>query len=100
MLLVFLLDTRLVTGSLWVLVLVGLVLGLANTAARPVYRSLELPLNPLTLGAFILAANLGLLVLLATVLGGSFDIAGVLWYAIATLVIAVVTTVINVVVGD
>lgn len=99
-LLVYLLDTRLVASSLWAAVVVGIVLGLANTAARPVYRSLELPLNPLTLSAFVLAVNAGFLVLLATVLSDSFNLAGVLWYAIAAVVIAAVCTVINVVVGD
>jgi len=99
-LLVYVLDPRLTVSSVWVAIVVAVVLGLVNTAARPVFATLDVPLNPLTLGASILAANAAILVLLATVLGDSFNVGGVLWYAITTAIIAVASTVINVAVGD
>ncbi len=90
---------HIVLDSLVVALVIALVLGLANAAARPVFVVLSLPLNPATLGIFVLVINAALLELFQLVFG-SFDLGGILWLAIATVVIAILTTVINVLVSD
>lgn len=85
-----------VLDSLVAALVIAVVLGSANAVARPVFVALSLPLNPATLGIFVLVVNAALLELFHLVFGSSFEI-GTLWLVIATIVIAIVTTVMNVV---
>jgi putative membrane protein len=77
----------------------GLLLGLLNTFVRPVFRLLTLPINVATLGLFILVTNALILVILDWLMAG-LKIDGFLWTVVAAVVIAVITTVINILVGD
>ncbi|GAB4253225.1 MAG: phage holin family protein [Thermoleophilia bacterium] len=76
----------------------GLLLGILNTFVRPVFRLLALPITILTLGLFILVVNGFILEILDWLMDG-FNISGFLWAIVAALLIGVVTSVINIVLG-
>jgi putative membrane protein len=84
------------------LLAVALVFGVVNAVVRPIILSLTCPLVLLTLGLFIFVLN-GLMLLLtgvlATALGISFGVHGLLPAIIGALIIGVVSTVLNLFVG-
>jgi putative membrane protein len=77
------------TGSLFYLLLVGLVIGLINLIVKPIVTFFSLPLIVVTLGLFYLVINGLMLYLAAAVLDG-LDVAGCLPAILGGLVIAVV----------
>ena len=76
----------------------GVLLSILNTFVRPIFRLLTLPINVATLGLFILVTNALVLAILDWLMAG-LKIDGFLWTVVATVIIAVITTVINILVG-
>lgn len=74
--------------------LLAVVLALLNTFVRPILVLLTIPITFLTLGLFLLVINIIILYLADAVLGG-FDITSVIGALIFSLVLAVITAVIN-----
>jgi putative membrane protein len=95
----YLLPAVTVVDLTWALVAAA-VLGILNTFVRPVFRLLALPLTILTLGLFILVVNGFILEILDWLMGTRLEIDGFLWSVVAALIIAVVTTLINVLLGS
>jgi putative membrane protein len=77
----------------------GLLLGLLNTFARPLFMWLDLPINVVTLGLFTLVLNAAILEILAWLMKGSFHAKNIGWALLLALLISVVTTLINIVIG-
>jgi putative membrane protein len=92
-------DKVLTVGSITAALAAALVLGLLNTFARPVFVLLSLPLSVATLGLFILVLNGIVLELLAWLIGESYKLGSFWWMIVLAVVIAVLTTVVNVAVG-
>jgi putative membrane protein len=91
------------TGSLTSLLLVALVFGVVNAVIRPVLMLLTCPLVLLTLGLFIFVLNALMLWLtgaLSQALGLGFTVSGFFPALIGGLVVAIVSTVLNIMVGD
>jgi putative membrane protein len=89
-----------VTLASWKSALVaGLLLSILNTLVRPIFRVLTLPINVATLGLFVVVINGVILMILDWLMAG-LNIDGFLWTVVAALIIAVITTVINILVGD
>ncbi len=88
-------QTGLFTIDGWWSALVGaVVLALLNQIIRPVIVALTLPISCLTLGLFILVIN-GLLLMLAAWLVPNFEVYGFWRSVLASLIISVLTAVIN-----
>lgn len=87
----------------WVhLLVVALVFGVVNAVVRPIMLSLTCPLVLLTLGLFIFVLNglmLWLTAALATAIGFQFGVAGIVPAIVGGLIVAIVSTVLNVFVG-
>ena len=85
------------------LLVVALVFGLVNAVIRPVLMALTCPLVLLTLGLFVLVLN-GLMLWLTAAFSGAigfdFDVAGFWPAVVGALVVAIVSAVLNLVVGD
>jgi len=81
-------------------IITGLVLGFLNTMLRPAFVALSLPLKWFTLGISVLVVNGVVLKILAWILGDRLDIGGILWTIVATVIISLVTTIVNIAVGD
>jgi putative membrane protein len=77
----------------------GVLLGILNTFVRPIFRLLTLPINVATLGLFVVVTNGLILVILDWLMSG-LKIDGFLWAIVAAVIIAVITTVVNILVGD
>lgn len=69
-------------------VFAALVLGIVNFFIRPVLTILTLPITILTLGLFLLVIN-GAMVLLADHLLDGFDVDGLLWAILLSLILSV-----------
>jgi len=89
-----------VTIASWKSALVaGLLLGILNTFIRPIFRLLTLPINVATLGLFVLVTNALILKILDWLMGG-LEITGFLWAIVTAAIIAVITSIVNILVGD
>lgn len=90
-------------GSWPGLLVVALVFGLVNAVIRPILVALTCPLVLLTLGLFVLVLN-GLMLWLTAVFSGAlgldFRVVGFWPAVVGALVVAVVSAVLNLVVGD
>ena len=90
------------TGS-WVGMLgVALVFGLVNAIIRPILKLLTCPLVVLTLGLFVFILNALMLWLASEIsqaLGIGFDVDGFIAAFIGALIVGIVSTVLNLVVG-
>jgi len=90
-----------VTLTSWKSALVaGLLLGILNTFVRPIFRVLTLPINVATLGLFVLVTNGLILQILDWLMGTGLEIGGFQWAIVAAVIIAVITSVVNILVGD
>lgn len=90
-----------VTLTSWKSALVaGLLLGILNTFVRPIFRVLTLPINVATLGLFVLVTNGLILQILDWLMGTGLEIDGFQWAIVAAVIIAVITSVVNILVGD
>lgn len=89
-----------VTLTSWKSALIaGLLLGILNTLVRPIFRLLTLPINIVTLGLFVLVTN-GLILKILDWLMAGLEIKGFLWAIVAAAIVAVITSVVNILVGD
>ena len=96
----YVLNPHVTVAPVYVAIIVALVLGILNTMLRPAFIALSLPLNVFTLGISVLVANGVVLKILAWILGERLDVVGILWTIIATVIISLVTTIVNIAVGD
>jgi putative membrane protein len=90
-------------GSWLALLGVALVFGAVNAVIRPLLLTLTCPLVVLTLGLFIFVLNAVMLWLtgaLSGALGLGFHVAGFLPALVGGVVVAIVSTVLNLFVGD
>lgn len=91
------------TGEPLGLVGVALVFGLVNAFIRPVLAMLTCPLVLLTLGLFVFVLN-GLMLLLTAAISGyfgiRFEVVGLLPAILGALIVGIVSTAINLLVGD
>ncbi len=89
-----------VTLTSWKSALVaGILLSLLNTLVRPIFKLLALPINLLTLGLFIFVINAFILKILDWLMKG-FNISGFGWAIVAAIIISIVTTILNILIGD
>jgi putative membrane protein len=90
-------DKVLIVGSVTAAVAVAVVLGLLNTFAHRVFVRLSLLR---WLGLFVLVVNAIMLKLLSWLIGESYVFGGILWLLVVTLLVSLLTTLVNVAVGD
>lgn len=88
------------TDQIWGILLVALIFGLVNALIRPVIKLLSLPITLITLGLFTLVINTAMLMLTALFAGSYLDIAGglvaqFLWACLASIIISLISMVIN-----
>ncbi|MEM9290940.1 MAG: phage holin family protein [Acidobacteriota bacterium] len=81
-------------GTVWMLLLAGLVMGVINLLVKPIVTLLSLPLILLTLGLFYLVVN-GVMLQLAAMLVPGFSISGCLPAVLGALVFSVVNWVLG-----
>jgi putative membrane protein len=81
-------------GNLAALAVLALIFGLVNTFIKPLLLLLTLPLTVITLGLFALVVN-ALMLLLASALSGSYNVDGFLPALIASIVISIISTILN-----
>lgn len=89
-------------GAWWGLLVVALIFGLINALVRPVLVLLSCPLIVLTLGLFIFILNAFLLWLTSQVSGAvgiDFQVTGFWAAVLGGIIVGVVSTVLNLVVG-
>jgi putative membrane protein len=90
-------------GPLWHLLVVALLFGVVNAVVRPILLTLTCPLVLLTLGLFVFVLNALMLWLtsaLAAAFGIAFHVDGFLSALVGSLVISIVSVVLNVFVGE
>lgn len=80
-------------------IIVALVFALLNAIVRPILVLLTIPITVLTLGLFLLVINI-IIVKLTDALIGGFDVDGWLAALLFSLVVTVVSWIINTIVGD
>lgn len=78
-------------------VLLALVLAVLNAVVRPILVVLTIPITFLTLGLFLLVINVIIIYLADAVLGG-FDVEGVLWALIFSLVLSIITAIVDLII--
>jgi putative membrane protein len=79
-------------------IIVALVLAVLNAIVRPILVALSLPITFLTLGLFLLVIN-AIIILLADAVIGGFQVDGFLWALIFSVILSVITTIIDLVTG-
>lgn len=77
-----------------VAIIAGLVIGLVNTAIKPIISLLSLPLTIISLGGFALVVN-GLCFWLASVFVPGFKVTGLLAFILAPIILSFVNTFLN-----
>lgn len=90
-------------GPLWHLLVVALLFGIVNAIVRPILLTLTCPLVLLTLGLFIFVLNALMLWLtsaLAAGFGLAFHVDGFIPALVGSLVVSIVSIVLNVFIGD
>jgi putative membrane protein len=81
-------------GSLLQLSVLALIFGIVNTLIKPLVGLLTLPLTVVTLGLFALVVN-ALMLLLTSAIAGSYSVDGFLPALLASILISIVSTVLN-----
>jgi len=76
------------------LLIASLVIGIINTFIKPIVKLLTLPINMVTLGLFTLVINIVLLMLAALLVPG-FELGGLFSAIIASLLLTLVSWVLN-----
>lgn len=94
-----------VSGGLWALIMVAVVMGVVNTFIGPIIHILSLPITCLTLGLFTIIINAILLLItgwLSNLLipgtvefGGANWLQTLLWAAVAAIVISIISGVLS-----
>lgn len=81
-------------NDLKVLLLASLLLGVLNAVVRPLIMLVALPLLVVTLGLFMIIINAALLMLVDVVVSG-FEVHGFWWAVLGSIIISVVSMVLN-----
>lgn len=84
----------------WANIIVALVLGLVNTFIKPVVKLFALPITFITLGLFGLIINALMIVLTAWLAGDYFVLDGFWTAFLFSIILSVVTWLLNVIFGD
>ena len=79
-------------SSYWVALLVALVLSVLNLLVKPLLILLTLPVTILTLGLFLLIVN-AIIILLADALVDGFDVRGIWWALLFSLLLSVLQSI-------
>ena len=82
------------------LVLTGLVLGLVNAVVRPILVILSFPITLITLGLFLLVINGLMLLLVSNIPPLGFQVNGLLWAIIGSIVISIASFVLSRILPD
>lgn len=82
------------------LILTGLVLGLVNAIVKPILVLLSMPITCATLGLFLLVINGLMLLLVSYVDALGFQVNGILWAIIGSVVISLVSFALSKVLPD
>lgn len=85
--------------SIQTAIIVALVFGILNVIVRPILVLLTIPITVLTLGLFLLVINI-IIVKLTDALIDGFEVNGLLAALLFSLVVSVVSWIINAIVGD
>lgn len=87
------------SGTIWQVLVIALVFGLVNAFIKPLLKLLSLPLLIITLGLFAIIINMILLAITAGLME-NLTVDGVLAAFLGSLVISIVTAVLNAVIPD
>jgi putative membrane protein len=87
-------------GSIWQILLVGLIFGLVNALIKPFLKLLGTPFIVVTLGLFTLVINAFLLWIVELLSGGVLEVEGILTYLWASIIISLVSWVLNLVLPE
>ncbi len=79
--------------------LVAVVLAFLNTVVKPILTILTIPITFFTLGFFLLVINAGMIIL-ASKLIPEFHVSGFWWALLFSLILSVVTSILNAFVGN
>ncbi len=79
--------------------LVAIVLAFLNTVVKPVLTILTIPITFFTLGFFLLVINAGMIIL-ASKLIPEFHVSGFWWALLFSLILSLVTSILNAFVGN
>ena len=95
----FLLSGFTFSGSIFSLIMVGIVFGLVNAIIRPMVKLLTLPINVVTLGLFTLVINT-LMLMLTVWFSGSLALEGGIFQSFVTafigaIIISVISTILS-----
>lgn len=86
-----------VTGGVSTYLVVAIVLGLLNAFVKPILTILTIPITILTLGLFLIVINV-LMVYLADYLVPGFNVSGIIAALLFSLVVSIVTSLIDAIV--
>ena len=87
------------TADIWQILLIALVFGLINTFLKPILKVLSLPVIILTLGLFAIIVNVILLAITAALMEG-LTIDGFLPALLGSIVISIVSAILNAIIPD
>lgn len=87
------------TADIWQILLIALVFGLINTFLKPILKVLSLPVIILTLGLFAIIVNVILLAITAALMDG-LTIDGFLPALLGSIVISIVSAILNAIIPD
>jgi putative membrane protein len=78
--------------------ILALVLAILNAIVRPILVLLTIPITFLTLGLFLLVIN-ALIILLAEAIVPGFQVDGFLWALIFSIILSIITAIIDMITG-
>jgi putative membrane protein len=84
----------------WMVFFVALLLGVLNVYLRPLMMVLALPLVIYTLGLFLIVINGCLIYIVDWLLGKNFDVDGFGWAMLGSLMIGLISLILNIVTGN
>ncbi|HNY64822.1 MAG TPA: phage holin family protein [Deltaproteobacteria bacterium] len=90
----YLLERGVTVDSFWAAIVTALVLGLINAVVRPILLVLTLPLTIVSLGLFIFVLNAFLVLLTSSIVPG-FHVLSFWWALLFSLVLSLVSFVLN-----
>jgi len=86
-------------ADIWQILLIALVFGLVNAVIKPILKVLSFPILIITLGLFAIVINMILLAITAGLMEG-LTVDGILAAFLGSLVISIVSAVLNLVIPD
>jgi putative membrane protein len=80
-------------------IILAIVLAILNAIVRPILVLLTIPVTVLTLGLFLLVINALIILLADYIMGASFEVDGFLWALIFSIILSVITAIIDFITG-